>query len=196
MQAADKKRPKEEKDILHRLRPFARLQTAEDFEAFQADILCKCQTILQCLWNDAYSSLAADEHYLRKRISELQHYRRMGLRTAADIERYEADLVKRVRDRGPRYLRHAATRSSHHHRRRKPRRMRRRTTRTEYNPGSTTQDAHPLDRIRDASLMGMSVKLPPRSAQLGMGVDLVHRFGRCVCQPATSATRHSDLASH
>lgn len=40
MQAADKKRPKEEKDILHRLRPFARLQTAEDFEEFQADILC------------------------------------------------------------------------------------------------------------------------------------------------------------
>ena len=40
MQAADKKRPKEEKDILHRLRPFARLQTAEDFEQFQADILC------------------------------------------------------------------------------------------------------------------------------------------------------------
>lgn len=40
MQAADKKRPKEEKDIVHRLRPFARLQTAEDFEVFCADILC------------------------------------------------------------------------------------------------------------------------------------------------------------
>ena len=40
MQAADKKRPKEEKDIVHRLRPFARLQTAEDFEAFATDILC------------------------------------------------------------------------------------------------------------------------------------------------------------
>ncbi|KAI0633529.1 hypothetical protein C8Q77DRAFT_1057652 [Trametes polyzona] len=71
MQAADKKRPKEEKDILHRLRPFARLQTAEDFEVFQADILY--------------------EHILRKRIQELQHYRRMGLRTPADIEKYEAD---------------------------------------------------------------------------------------------------------
>ncbi len=43
MQAADKKRSKEEKDILHRLRPFARLQTAEDFEQFQADILCTCR---------------------------------------------------------------------------------------------------------------------------------------------------------
>ncbi|KAI0919958.1 hypothetical protein AcV5_001894 [Taiwanofungus camphoratus] len=76
MQAADKKRPKEEKDIVHRLRPFSRLQTAEDFEVFCADIL--------------YESL------LRKRIQELQHYRRMGLTTAADIDKYEADVVKRT----------------------------------------------------------------------------------------------------
>lgn len=40
MQAAEKKRPKEEKDIVHRLRPFARLQTAEDYEVFAADMLC------------------------------------------------------------------------------------------------------------------------------------------------------------
>lgn len=40
MQAADKKRPKEDKDIIHRLRPFARLQTAVDYEQFCADILC------------------------------------------------------------------------------------------------------------------------------------------------------------
>lgn len=40
MQAAEKKRPKEEKDIVHRLRPFARLQNAEDYEAFTADMLC------------------------------------------------------------------------------------------------------------------------------------------------------------
>ncbi|PCH35998.1 SWIRM-domain-containing protein [Wolfiporia cocos MD-104 SS10] len=76
MQAADKKRPKEEKDIIHRLRPFARLQTAEDFEAFCADILY--------------------EAMLRKRIQELQHYRRMGLTTAADIDKYEADVIKRT----------------------------------------------------------------------------------------------------
>ncbi|KZT10919.1 SWIRM-domain-containing protein [Laetiporus sulphureus 93-53] len=77
MQAADKKRPKEEKDIIHRLRPFARLQTAEDFEVFCADIL--------------YEAL------LRKRIQELQHYRRMGLTTVADIDKYESDVIKRVR---------------------------------------------------------------------------------------------------
>jgi len=48
MQAAEKKRPKDEKDIVHRLRPFARLQTAEDFEIFAADILCAffCQVFV------------------------------------------------------------------------------------------------------------------------------------------------------
>jgi transcriptional adapter 2-alpha len=40
VQAADKKRPREEREILHRLRPFARLQTADDYEAFAADMLC------------------------------------------------------------------------------------------------------------------------------------------------------------
>lgn len=40
MQAAEKKRVKEERDIVQRLRPFARLQTAEDYEVFAADILC------------------------------------------------------------------------------------------------------------------------------------------------------------
>jgi transcriptional adapter 2-alpha len=40
LQAAEKKRPKEEKDIVHRLRPFARLQTAEDYEVFSTDVLC------------------------------------------------------------------------------------------------------------------------------------------------------------
>ncbi|KAH7889050.1 hypothetical protein F5I97DRAFT_1803806 [Phlebopus sp. FC_14] len=72
MQAAEKKRPKEEKDIVQRLRPFARLQSAEDYEVFAADILY--------------------EAMLRKRIQELQHYRRMGLTTTADIDRYESDM--------------------------------------------------------------------------------------------------------
>ncbi|EKM54820.1 uncharacterized protein PHACADRAFT_163214 [Phanerochaete carnosa HHB-10118-sp] len=76
MQANEKKRPKEEKDIAHRLRPFARLQTAEDYEAFVADTI----------W----------EAMLRKRIAELQHYRRMGLTNAADIEKYENDAQART----------------------------------------------------------------------------------------------------
>lgn len=76
MQAADKKRPREEREVLHRLRPFARLQTAEDYESFATDMLY--------------------EAILRKRISELQAYRRLGLCTAADIDKYEHDLAKRT----------------------------------------------------------------------------------------------------
>lgn len=34
---------------------------------------------------------------LRKRIQELQTYRRLGLQTPADIEKYNLDLSKRVR---------------------------------------------------------------------------------------------------
>lgn len=33
---------------------------------------------------------------LRKRIQELQHYRRMGLLSVADIDKYETDVSKRV----------------------------------------------------------------------------------------------------
>jgi transcriptional adapter 2-alpha len=40
MQAAEKKRPREDKEFIQRLRPFARLQTAEDFEIFATDMLC------------------------------------------------------------------------------------------------------------------------------------------------------------
>lgn len=76
MQAAEKKRLKEEKDIIHRLRPFARLQTAEDYESFSTDILY--------------------EAMLRKKIQDLQQYRRLGLLTAADIEKYVNDVAKRT----------------------------------------------------------------------------------------------------
>lgn len=96
MQAAEKKRPKEEKDIVHRLRPFARLQTAEDYEAFAADMLCMLIFILPHQSHHSFM-YNTDESLLRKRIQELQHYRRMGLTTAADIDKYETDVVKRVR---------------------------------------------------------------------------------------------------
>ncbi|KAI0267055.1 hypothetical protein BC834DRAFT_872318 [Gloeopeniophorella convolvens] len=76
LQAAEKKRPKEEKDIIHRLRPFARLQTAEDYEVFCTDILY--------------------EAMLRKRIAELQQYRRLGLTTTAGVKKWEEDLYKRT----------------------------------------------------------------------------------------------------
>ena len=40
--------------------------------------------------------LFLDEALLRKRIQELQQYRRLGLSTSADIEKYDLDLAKRV----------------------------------------------------------------------------------------------------
>lgn len=95
MQAAEKKRPREERDILHRLRPFSRLQTAADYEAFSADILCKFSKHVP---PSLLTMAIPDEAILRKKILDLQTYRRLGLSTPADIEKYEADLVKRVRN--------------------------------------------------------------------------------------------------
>lgn len=96
MQAAEKKRPREERELLHRLRPFGRLQSSEDYEGFAADMLY--------------------EAILRKRIQELQHYRRLGLCTQADVEKYEIDLAKRtqakatpIRDYASDRLQHRAT---------------------------------------------------------------------------------------
>lgn len=40
MQVQEKKRTKDEKDYLHRLRPLAKLQTAEDFENLVEGVLC------------------------------------------------------------------------------------------------------------------------------------------------------------
>jgi transcriptional adapter 2-alpha len=93
----EKKRQKEEKEFLHRLRPFARLQTADDYDAFTTDMLCKWTAIpLLALSHQWSSVLSLDEALLRKRIQELQQYRRFGLSTSADIEKYDLDLAKRV----------------------------------------------------------------------------------------------------
>lgn len=93
----EKKRQKEEKEFLHRLRPFARLQTAEDYEAFTTDMLCKWTAIPYLHYLiDGCCAFFLDEALLRKRIQELQQYRRLGLSTSADIEKYDLDLAKRV----------------------------------------------------------------------------------------------------
>lgn len=76
MMAADKKRTKEERELYHRMRPFARLQTSADYENFATDIL--------------------HEGALRAKIQELQQNRRLGLLTLADISTYKSDLEKRT----------------------------------------------------------------------------------------------------
>jgi hypothetical protein len=42
--------------------------------------------------------VSSDEQALRAKIAKLQEYRRLGLRTAADIDAYQSDLAKRVSD--------------------------------------------------------------------------------------------------
>ena len=81
---------------MHRFRPFARLQSAEDYEAFTTDMLCKLTSHTQPGVSHRWSLLYIDEALLRKRIQELQQYRRLGLSTPADIEKYDLDVAKRV----------------------------------------------------------------------------------------------------
>ncbi|KAI9601479.1 hypothetical protein H4Q26_001299 [Puccinia striiformis f. sp. tritici PST-130] len=69
IQAAERKLPKEIRDLVIRIKPFARLQTATDHAKFQEGLI--------------------HEMALRKRVAELQEYRKMGITTLADAEKYE-----------------------------------------------------------------------------------------------------------
>ncbi|KAK1927453.1 hypothetical protein DB88DRAFT_32495 [Papiliotrema laurentii] len=69
IQANEKKRPKDERELVQRYKVFAKLQTAQDFEVLIEGLIY--------------------EHKLRKRIAELQEYRRMGITTAAEAEVYD-----------------------------------------------------------------------------------------------------------
>ena len=59
-----------------RIKPFARLQTATDHEQFQEGLIY--------------------EMALRKRIAELQEYRKMGITNLVDAERYEKEKAARL----------------------------------------------------------------------------------------------------
>ncbi|KAJ9100114.1 hypothetical protein QFC19_005794 [Naganishia cerealis] len=76
MQKAEKNKSKEEKDLIQRYKVFAKAQTAEDYEV---------------LLNGLHY-----EQMLRKRIAELQDYRRLGILTASDASRYEKMRVERI----------------------------------------------------------------------------------------------------
>jgi len=69
--AEDRKRPRDERDLLARLRVFARFQTPEEHEAL----------VKGCV----------EAKRLRKRIALLQHYRSLGIRTLAEADAYEAE---------------------------------------------------------------------------------------------------------
>ncbi|CAE6432428.1 unnamed protein product [Rhizoctonia solani] len=79
IQQAERKRSKEDREFINKLKPLARLQTADDFENLVAGLLY--------------------ENALKRRISELQHYRTMGITTFAEAERYDRERIARDRDR-------------------------------------------------------------------------------------------------
>ncbi|KAK5556722.1 Transcriptional adapter ada2 [Exophiala xenobiotica] len=80
-QLLDKKRTKEEKDLLHKAKPFARMLNHEDFEALNRDLLL--------------------EHNLRIAISQLQEWKQMGISDLKGGEKYEADKQTRAQRNQP-----------------------------------------------------------------------------------------------
>ena len=74
--ALDKKRTKEERDLLNKAKPFARMMTRQDFEEF-------CQGLVY-------------EYNLRQAIGQLQDWRLMGLGDLKSGEKYEGEKAQRV----------------------------------------------------------------------------------------------------
>jgi len=72
----DKKRTKEERDLLNKAKPFARMMNHEDFEFFTRDL--------------------ALEHNLRIAIAQLQEWKQMGITDLKHGEKYEADKATRA----------------------------------------------------------------------------------------------------
>ncbi|GAA5993345.1 hypothetical protein JCM10908_001439 [Rhodotorula pacifica] len=76
MSAAERKRSKEERDLITRTKVFARIQTSQDYEDFVEGLLY--------------------EITLRKRIADLQEYRRNGITTLAEADRYDQAKQQRM----------------------------------------------------------------------------------------------------
>lgn len=76
IQAVEKKRPKEEKELYQKMRVFAKMMTATDFELFMQGLL--------------------HEQRLRQRISALQEYRRMGLSSFREAHDYDREKLQRA----------------------------------------------------------------------------------------------------
>ncbi|TDH67846.1 hypothetical protein CCR75_006728 [Bremia lactucae] len=78
-QHTERKRPKEERELLAQVRPFARFQTPEEHDNFVEGLI----TALR----------------LKKQILLLQEYRKNGVRTLAEAELYDSEKKKRELDR-------------------------------------------------------------------------------------------------
>lgn len=75
--AGERRRPKEERDLLARIKHFATMQTAADFE-------------------ELYHNLCYEEA-LKRTVRQLQHYRRMGITTFAEAARYDKEAAERTK---------------------------------------------------------------------------------------------------
>lgn len=71
--------PPDERDLVNRMRLFARFHSHEEHDAFVSDLL--------------------EAKRLRKEIAKLQSYRRMGITSLAEAERYELDKARREQHR-------------------------------------------------------------------------------------------------
>ncbi|EGG01270.1 uncharacterized protein MELLADRAFT_39211, partial [Melampsora larici-populina 98AG31] len=94
IQATEKKMARDVRDLVTRIKPFARLQTALDHERFQEGLIY--------------------EMSLRKRIAELQEYRRMGITTLAEAERFDKEKQSRVCSPYPTFQRSLITKYVNH----------------------------------------------------------------------------------
>lgn len=74
--AEDQKLPRDERDLVNRMRLFERFHTPEEHKMFLHDIL--------------------KAKKLRKEIAKLQMYRRLGIRSLAEAEMYELDKKRRM----------------------------------------------------------------------------------------------------
>ncbi|KAF2164509.1 hypothetical protein M409DRAFT_67990 [Zasmidium cellare ATCC 36951] len=75
-QAIEKKRTKEQRDLHHKLKPFARIMSHADFVNFSEDL--------------------EKEHNLRQAIAQLQDWRRHRISTLANGEKYETEKAARL----------------------------------------------------------------------------------------------------
>ena len=74
--ANEKKRTKDERELLNKPKPFARIMNKRDYDDFAEGML--------------------QEHTLRQAVTQLQEWRRMGIQTLEAGQKYEVEKVQRV----------------------------------------------------------------------------------------------------
>ncbi|KAK8826021.1 transcriptional adapter 2-alpha [Blastocystis sp. ATCC 50177/Nand II] len=75
----EKKKPKVEQDIVNLMKPFARFLSKKDYDMLMNGLI--------------------KEAKLRERIAKLQRYRKMGIRTLEEVERFEKEGAKKEDDK-------------------------------------------------------------------------------------------------